>query len=61
MIWVGLGMIPDTDGLNRLSFYFGAGGQAGQKPPEEAPNDVDKKTGELLGRRIAEVTNKLHG
>jgi hypothetical protein len=32
-----------------------------QEPPEEAPNEVDKKTGELLGRRIAEVTQKLHG
>ena len=60
MIWVGLGMTPMNDeGLNRLSFYFGAGGQAGQEPPEEAPNDVDKKTGELLGRRVAELTKKL--
>ena len=31
-----------------------------QEPPEEAPNKVDKKTGELLGRRVA-VTKKLHG
>ncbi len=61
MIWVGLGMIPSADGLNRLSFYYGAGGQAGQEPPEEAPNEVDKKTGELLGGRIAEVTKRLHG
>ncbi len=61
MIWVGLGMMPSADGLNRLSFYFGAGGQAMQEPPEEAPNEVDKKTGELLGRRIAEVTKRLHG
>ncbi|MHC4817508.1 MAG: flavodoxin family protein [Planctomycetota bacterium] len=61
MIWVGLGMIPNAEGLNRLSFYFGAAGQAMQEPPEEAPNEVDKKTGELLGRRIAEVTKKLHG
>ncbi len=61
MIWVGLGMLPNADGLNRLSFYFGAGGQAMQEPPEEAPNKADKKTGELLGRRVAEVTKKLHG
>jgi len=32
-----------------------------QESPEEAPNKVDKKTGELLGRRVAEVTKKLHG
>ena len=62
MIWVGLGIVPKPDGLNRLSFYFGAGGQAGgQEPPEEAPNDSDKKTGEALGRRVAELTKKLHG
>ena len=56
MIWVGLGMIPNENGLNRLSYYFGAGGQAMQEPPEEAPNEVDKKTGEAIGRRVAEVT-----
>ena len=61
MVWVGLGLLPDGEGLNRLSFYFGAGGQAMQEPPEEAPNAADKKTGELLGRRVAEVTKKLHG
>lgn len=59
MIWVGLGMIPGADGLNRLSFYFGAGGQAMQEPPEEAPNEVDKKTGAALGRRVAEVTLRM--
>ena len=59
MIWVGLGMIPNNEGLNRLSFYFGAGGQAMQEPPEEAPNESDKRTGEALGRRVAEVTKKL--
>jgi len=59
MIWVGLGMIPNSEGLNRLSFYYGAGGQAMQESPEEAPNESDKKTGEELGRRVAEVTKKL--
>jgi len=59
MIWVGLGAIPDSEGFNRLSFYFGAGAQAGQEPPEETPNEPDKKTGEALGRRVAEVTKKL--
>jgi hypothetical protein len=54
-------MLPSADGPNRLSFYFGAAGQAMQEPPEEAPNKVDKQTGELLGRRVAEVTKKLHG
>ena len=62
MIWVGLGVTPYNDeGLNRLSFYFGAAGQAGQEPPDEAPNDHDKKTGEHLGRRVAELTRKIRG
>ncbi len=62
MIWVGLGLLSSSDnGLNRLGFYFGAGGQAGQEPPDVAPNEMDKKTGEALGRRVAEVTNKLRG
>jgi NAD(P)H dehydrogenase (quinone) len=59
MIWVGLGMIPSAEGLNRLSFFFGAAAQAMQEPPEEAPNAPDLKTGEALGRRVAEVTRKL--
>jgi NAD(P)H dehydrogenase (quinone) len=59
MIWVGLGIIPNSEGLNRLSFYFGAGGQAMQEPPEEAPNAEDKKTGAALGQRVAEVAIRL--
>jgi len=56
MIWVGLGITPYNDkGLNRLSFYFGAGGGAGQESRDVAPNDADKRTGELLGKRVAEV------
>ena len=62
MIWVGLGALPNDDGLNRLSFYLGAGAQAGgQESPEDAPNEADRKTGEALGRRVAEITKKLHG
>ncbi len=63
MIWVGLGIVPSGEqGLNRLSFYFGAGGQApAQESPDVAPNAIDKQTGEALGRRVAEVTKKLRG
>ena len=57
MIWVGLGMIPTVEGLNRLSFFMGAGGQAMQEPI----NEVDQKTAEFLGRRVAEITLRLHG
>jgi NAD(P)H dehydrogenase (quinone) len=60
MIWVGLGETPMNDkGINRLSFYFGAGGQAGMEPPDVAPNEADKLTGELLGRRVAELAKRF--
>lgn len=59
MIWVGLGYIPGADGLNRLGLSFGAAGQAMHEPPEEAPNGADRRTGEALGRRVAEIAMKL--
>jgi hypothetical protein len=33
--------------------------QAGQEPTEVAPNEADKLTGELFGKRVAEFTLKL--
>ena len=60
MIWVGLGMTSvNEDGTNRLGFYFGAGGQALMEPPAEAPNNEDKKTGMLLGHRVAQIASRL--
>ncbi len=60
MIWVGQDQTPLNDkGINRLSFYFGAAGQAMQEPPEEAPNEQDKETGRLLGVRVAHLAVKL--
>lgn len=58
MIWVGMGETPLTNdkGINRLSSYVGAMGQAMTEPPEVAPNEADKLTGESLGRRVAEAT-----
>ncbi len=56
MVWVGLGETPFNDqGINRLGAYGGAMGQALMEPPEEAPNAADKLTGEMLGKRVAEV------
>jgi len=61
MIWVGQAETPfNPDGINRLSFYFGAAGQAMQEPPTEAPNEPDKRTGYLLGARVATITQKIH-
>ena len=60
MIWVGLKETPFNDnGINRLSIYFGAAGQALQESPEEAPNEQDKNTGKLLGVRVASLARKL--
>jgi len=59
MIWVGLGEMPaQANGINRLGSFGGAMAQAGQEPPEVAPNEVDKRTGELLGRRVAQFALK---
>jgi NAD(P)H dehydrogenase (quinone) len=56
MIWVGLTESPFNEkGLNRLSSYSGVMGQAFTEPPEVAPNEADKLTGESLGQRVAEA------
>jgi NAD(P)H dehydrogenase (quinone) len=56
MLWVGQSEIPFNDkGINRLSSFSGAMGQAFAEPPDEAPNAVDKLTGEVFGRRAAEA------
>jgi NAD(P)H dehydrogenase (quinone) len=53
MVWVGANQLPTEDGVNRLSSYAGAMGQARQEEPELAPNPADKLTGEKLGERVA--------
>lgn len=59
MIWVGLGEMPaQANGVNRPGSFGGAMAQAGQEPVEVAPNEVDKRTGELLGRRVAQFALK---
>lgn len=60
MIWVGLGETPGNESrINRLGGYIGAMGQAGQESVDIAPNREDKLTGEALGRRVAEITNRF--
>ncbi len=62
MIWVGFPENPMNDkGINRLSSYSGVMAQAGQEPVDVAPNAADKLTGELLGQRVAKLTQKLKG
>lgn len=62
MVWVGLGELPmQPNGVNRLGSFGGAMGQAGQESPEVAPNEADKLTGEVLGRRVAEAAKRWKG
>jgi NAD(P)H dehydrogenase (quinone) len=60
MIWVGLGEMPaQPNGVNRVGGFSGAMAQAGQESPDVAPNEGDKQTGEILGRRVANYAVKL--
>ncbi|MCB1838885.1 MAG: flavodoxin family protein [Alphaproteobacteria bacterium] len=54
MIWVGV-----ADGSN-LGIFFGASGCAIQEPPSEKPSAEDKLTGEMLGRRVANLTQRIY-
>lgn len=60
MVWVGLGLMPDTadpgnvDAVNRLSSFTGAMAQSPPDAKEPLPGDL--KTAELLGQRVAEAT-----
>ncbi len=59
MIWVGLGEMPmQPNGVNRLGSFAGATAQ-GHESPEVTPNEADKLTGEILGKRVAEYAVKL--
>jgi NAD(P)H dehydrogenase (quinone) len=62
MIWVGLGELPmQPNGVNRLGSFTGVTSQAGQESPDVAPNEADKLTGEILGRRVAQTTKRWKG
>ncbi len=59
MVWIGMPELPLNDkGINRLSSYSGVMGQAGQELVDVAPNDADKLTGEILGKRVAEAATR---
>lgn len=55
MIWVGTGELPgQPNGVNRLGSWIGAMALAQpNESPDLAPNDEDKLSGELLGKRVA--------
>lgn len=58
MVWIGLNELPADNGINRLSSYSGAMGQARQEEPRVAPNEADKLTAESLGRRVASAAQR---
>ncbi len=58
MVWVGLNELPAENGMNRLSSYAGAMGQARQEEPEVAPNAADRLTAESLGQRVAQAARR---
>jgi NAD(P)H dehydrogenase (quinone) len=61
MIWVGVAESPVTgEGFNRLGCFFGAAGEALFEPPSEMPSAADKLTGEMLGRRVAMLAQRLY-
>lgn len=58
MVWVSLGEMVEPDGVNRLSSYLGAMGQAGNVAPDVEPGPADRATGEALGRRVARAASR---
>lgn len=59
MIWVsqGLTMTGHTPGdINRMGTYAGCMAQSGDDSPEVTPPEGDRRTAELFGRRLAEIT-----
>jgi NAD(P)H dehydrogenase (quinone) len=60
MVWIGQNEMPlQPNGVNRLGSASGVMAQAGQESPDVAPNEGDKLTGELFGKRVAEYAAKL--
>ena len=62
MIWVGLGCNPfnNAEGINATGHYYGATGLAAlDDNPDELPPEVDLKSGQYLGARVASYVKKL--
>ena len=59
MVWIGMVDLPQNDqGTNRLGSFSGVMAQAGQVPPEVAPNEQDRLGAEALGHRVARSTQR---
>ena len=44
--------------INGLSNYRDVAAQAGHQSPDVAPNDADKLTGKVFGKRVPESTKR---
>jgi hypothetical protein len=44
--------------INGLSSYRDVAAQAGHQSPDVAPNDADKLTGKVFGKRVPESTKR---
>lgn len=64
MVWVGTGMMPgfnastsSPDAVNRIGSFLGVMTQANaDQGPDVAPPQSDRRTAEVFGQRVAEVT-----
>ncbi|WP_394678693.1 flavodoxin family protein [uncultured Sphingobacterium sp.] len=60
MIWISLGELPmQPNGINRLASWGGAMAMANTEPVDIAPGKEDKLTGEILGKRVANLALKF--
>ncbi len=67
MIWVGLDLLPGNhsstgsiNDLNRLGGFAGAMAQSNiDQGPDVAPPEADRKTAEMLGKRVAEMALRV--
>jgi NAD(P)H dehydrogenase (quinone) len=59
MIWVGNAEMPyNEEGINRLGSFSGVMAQAGQVPPDQEPNEADRKTAERFGARVGKAAQR---
>jgi len=59
MVWISQGIMctgPGENDINRMGSYMGCMAQSTDDPPEVTPPQGDRKTAELFGKRLAEVT-----
>lgn len=65
MIWVSQGVMfggPTENDVNRMGSYMGCMAQSADDSPDVTPPEGDRKTAELFGTRLAQITKRfVHG